>query len=68
MFRWLKLLRARKPDAPSPLECARAARRSAAEAYAQAVLRGDTRSQHVAWNRLNFAKHHELAVEVESRG
>jgi hypothetical protein len=44
-----------QPQAPTPLEAARAARKAAAEAYADAVNREDSRDQHWTLKRYQRA-------------
>lgn len=62
MLRWLFCL-FRNPRQRSPLESARVARRVAAEAYAAAKMRGDTRDEHWALKAYRRATNDVLRLE-----
>jgi hypothetical protein len=63
MLRILGLFRKPEPKPPSALELARLERRAAAEAYASAKNRGDTRDQHQAHRRYKRATSELLRLE-----
>lgn len=62
-----RLFRKPKPQGagPSPLDLAREARKGAAEAYAFAHSRGDTRAEHWALKRYRKATHALMRLERE---
>jgi hypothetical protein len=64
VFRTLSSLFHRKPKRLPPLEVARADRRRAAEAYADAKERRDSRDQHIAHQRFTEATNALLRLEA----